>query len=401
MDFSNYKNYPIEQINSETVGSNIEIFQKILKNASNPFAGKLSSELFVEHETQIALQKRVPWHQFYILDPANGEVVSAFRIIYHRGNNGYTNLLVSFVHTKAEYRKRGFIDYLISECIKKYETVGSYEFSVPGSNNKDTDDFIKKHIKPSEKYFWTLYSAVQTFYARFGFVPFRDMNWLTYKAEEVSTYTIDDVKTGFRDTTVELIAFDEDVVKFFADPDYASYVNDSLNDENVRSMSLDNPTFYTCHNRDLCVAELHHKELKNTGLRLKHSNGKESFVIVSGDLHHEELVIHKLFTNLDVATESELLDDDLDRIQKFLHVIFDEYPFRELGFVKGYTFAVTTADLHAKDPDTQSYIIEKLQGNDWSLDTSNTKFLAMMKDYAKDGVAEGTVWLNNGFWCFG
>jgi hypothetical protein len=157
-----YTGYPIKQINSADIADKEDVLQQIIKTTANPFKGKLPTEVFVETEMRVARGSKEPWHQFYVIDPNQQEltIVSSFRIMYKRGNYDNFNLLIGNVHTNPEYRKRGFVRYVVSECIKKYEVPG-YKFEAVGSDNDDADAYIAQNVRPDiYNYYWTLYSGV-------------------------------------------------------------------------------------------------------------------------------------------------------------------------------------------------------------------------------------------------
>ena len=157
--------------------------RQIIETTANPFQGKLPIEVFVETEMRVARGSKEPWHQFYVVDLNQQQltIVSSFRIMYKRGNQDNFNLLIENVHTNPEYRKQGFVGYLISECIKKYEIPG-HKFEATNSDNEDADAYIAQYVRPNTyNYYWTLYSGISEFYAKFGFKSVPEMDWLVYE----------------------------------------------------------------------------------------------------------------------------------------------------------------------------------------------------------------------------
>jgi hypothetical protein len=403
--------YPIKQINSADVADKKDVLRQIIETTANPFKGKLPLEVFIETEMRVALQSKEPWHQFYVVDPNKQQltIVSSFRITYKRGNHNYFNLLIGNVHTNPEYRRQGFVAYLVSECIKKYENPGN-KFEAVDSDNDDADAYITQHLRlDTYNYYWTLYSGVSELYAKFGFKSVPEMNWLIYE-EPVIDKTLppradlEDYPDG--GTQVTLLKTDSalsDINQYFSDPAYASYVNADVSPQ-TRSTNLQYPMVHNFYTRDAVVSSYYERSYKYIGLKINHLvSGKQTFVIICGAIDYSGILIQKLFTDLNVENEEQarLLVQDLAYVVKFLrHIHVADYSLLNLDFITSIKLLVTTQDICTKDKQTHDYVVNTLL-KDWRLDTSNKDFLPMMKDWAKHGISDGVKWINNGFWCFG
>lgn len=407
-----YTQYPIKQINSADVAGKEDVLREIIETTANPFKGKLPLDVFVETEIRVALGSKEPWHQFYVVDPNQDKltIVSSFRIMYKKGNESNFNLLIGNVHTRPEYRKKGFVRYLIGETIKKYEFPG-HKFEAVGSDNEDADAYIVQHVLPDAySYYWTLYSGISEFYAQFGFKSFPEMNWLIYEepvADKAlsSVFEPDTYPAG--GTQVTLLKTDSDlsdINKYFSDPAYVSYVNDGASSSLVRSTNLQHPMVHNFYTRDAVVSAYYGRSYKYIGLKLAHQAlNKETFAIICGAIDYSGILVQKLFTNLSVESENEahILTQDLAYVVKFLrHAHVADYSLLALDFITSIKLLVSVQDICTKDKQTHDFVVSSLQ-KDWRLDTSNKDFLPMMKDWGKPGVSDGLKWINNGFWCFG
>jgi hypothetical protein len=406
-----YTGYPIKQINSVDVADKEDVLRQIIETTSNPFKGKLPIEVFVETEMRVALGSKEPWHQFYVVDPSQAQltIVSSFRIMYKRGNHNNFNLLIGNVHTKPEYRKQGFVRYMVSECIKKYEVPG-HKFEAVGSENEDAETYIAQHVRPDTyNYYWTLYSGVSELYAKFGFKSLPEMNWLIYDepvmgktlspASDLESHTDGGTQVTLLTTNSDL----SDINQYFSNPAYASYVNADASPL-VRSTNLQHPMVHNFYTRDAVVSSYYGRSYKYVGLKIDHPEiGKLTFVIICGAIDYSGILIQKLFTDLSVESEdqAQLLAEDLAYVVKFLrHVHVTDYSLLSLDFITSIKLLVTTQDICTKDRQTHDYVVSTLL-KDWRLDISNKDFLPMMKDWAKPGISDGVKWINNGFWCFG
>lgn len=406
-----YTRYPLKQINSADIADKEDVLRQIIELTANPFKGKLPIEVFVETEMRVARGSKEPWHQFYVTDPNKQQctIVSSLRIMYKRGNINNFNLLIGNVHTNPEYRKKGFVGYLVSECIKKYEVPG-HNFQAAGSDNEDADAYIAKHVRPDiYNYYWTLYSGVSDLYAKFGFRSLPEMNWLIYE-EPVTDKTLipaSDLESyPDSSTEVTLLKTDSDlsnINRYFSDPAYVSYVNADRSPL-VRSTSLQHPMVHNFYTRDAVVSSYYRRSYKYVGLKITHPEiGKQTFAIICGAIDYSGILVQKLFTDLSVESDdqAQLLAQDLTYVVKFLrHVHVADYLLLTLDFITSIKLLLTTQDIHTKDKKTHDYVVSTLQKG-WRLDTSNKDFLPMMKDWAKPGISEGVEWINNGFWCFG
>jgi ribosomal protein S18 acetylase RimI-like enzyme len=406
-----YTKYPIKQINSADIADKEDVLRRIITTTANPFKGKLPIEVFVETEMRVARGAKEPWHQFYVADHKKQEltIVSSFRIMHKRGNNNNVNLLIGNVHTNPEYRKQGFVAYLVSECIKKYEVPG-YKFKAIGSDNEVAEAYIADHVRPDNyNYYWTLYSGVSELYAKFGFKSVPEMNWLIYEEPVsdkslVSASELEGYPNG--ETQVTLLKTGSDlssINQYFSDPAYASYVNANASPL-VRSTNLQNPMVHNFYTRDAVVSSYYARSYKYVGLKIFHPEiGKQTFAIICGAIDYSGILVQKLFTDLSVESEdqTQLLAQDLAYVVKFLrHVHVADYSLLALDFITSIKLLLTIQDIHTKDKETHDYVVSILI-KDWRLDTSNKDFLPMMKDWAKPSVSNGVKWINNGFWCFG
>ncbi|KAH8696634.1 hypothetical protein BGW36DRAFT_381359 [Talaromyces proteolyticus] len=330
--------------------------------------------------------------------------------MHKRGIRNNINLLIGNVHTTPEYRNKGFIRYMIGETIEKYEIPG-YKFGAVASDNEDADAYIAEHIRPDTyEYYWTLYSGVSEMYAKFGFKSVPEMNWLIY--EEPVLDKSHPPPSGLEPyqgvgTQVTFLKTDSDLSnlnQYFSDPAYASYVNSDVSPM-VRSTSLHHPMVHNFYARDAVASAYYGRSYNYVGLKIAHSGiGKQTFAIFSGALDYSGILVQKLFTDLRVDNESQrqLLVQDLAYVVKFLrHVHVADYSLLDRDFISSIKLMLTTQDICTKDRETHDYVISTLEKSNWRLDTSNSFFLPMMKDWAKPGITEGVKWINNGFWCFG
>ncbi|ODV95717.1 hypothetical protein PACTADRAFT_34267 [Pachysolen tannophilus NRRL Y-2460] len=408
-----YSKYPIKQINSSDYPEKKLLLRDVITSTSIDFKGNLPSEVFVITECEVADISQEPWHQFYMIDSSNNdEIICSFRIMYKPGNVKNCNLLIGNVHTNPKYRKKGFAGYMISECIKKYEIEG-YEFECPLSDNDETDKYLNEYLlKGKYNYFWSLYSGVSEYYARFGFKSYPEMNWLIYEepvpAEKQHEFNSLENQELQEYPGVDLIPLKHgdisNITDFFSGQDYVSYINENDNGIFTRSTNLSSPTIHNFYVRDKTVSSYYDRSYKYIGLRIKDSTiGKETFVIFCGALDYSGLLLPKLFTNLnsEIETEREILAKDINYLLNFLKDSFQNYSFLKFSHVNSIKLSITTADICTKDAKTTEFIMNQLISSGWKLDTSNKNFLPMLKDFGKKGTNEDIKWINNGFWCFG
>jgi hypothetical protein len=410
---ANYTEYPIKQINSADVSNNKDVLRQIIAVTANPFSGKLPIEVFLETEMQVALGSKEPWHQFYIVDPSKPKltIISSFRIMYKRGNHDNFVLLIGNVHTNPEYRNRGFVRYMISQVIQKYELLG-HKFAAPESDDADVEAYFSRNLHlDMYKYYWTLYSGVPGLYEKFGFQSVREMNWLIYEepvADKTAPPMCDLEPYSDNGTEVTFLTTESDLTnvnQYFSDPAYASYVNSEAPSSSlIRSTSLEYPMIHSFYIRDAVASRYYGRKYKYIGVKISHPHtGTETFAIVCGAIDYSGILIQKLFTNLQAKNDSErhLLAQDLAYVVKFLrHVNVMDYALLSRDFNGSIKLLITTHDICTKDETTHGFVMETLQ-KDWQLDTSHDVFLPMMKEWAQPGISEGVKWINNGFWCFG
>ncbi|CUM65857.1 uncharacterized protein PRCAT00003506001 [Priceomyces carsonii] len=401
-----YSQYAVKQINSTDFASKKLIMEEIIRITANPFKGNLPVDVFVNVGLDQAEKSTDAWQQFYLLDQLSEEtgIACSLRIFYKKGNMDNFNLLIGNVHTNPKYRRRGLLRYLISECIKKYETEG-YHFLNKSSDNLECDKFLGENIRKKKyNYYWTLYSGVSDLYAKFGFESFPGMNWLTLNIQIKNiSKSAADLSKEHRDLALLNITSDNvaDIDRFIVYPKYLSY-RDTENAKFQRSTSYESSLIRAFLNRDNTVYSNFGIHKRTIGLRILHPLlEKETFVIIGSNIDYSGVLVHKLFTDLSVTIEPEIVTQDLALIENYLKQTIFEYSFDLFINLEKIPISLSVQDIYTKDKETHNFIVQRLAKNEWAYDDSNKNFLPMMKDFGRNGVADEVEWINNGFWCFG
>lgn len=159
----------LRQWNSKQGGAGIE---QVIETAYLAFGGARTRSEFRATETAIAVTSKQPRQFLYLVD---GElVVASVGVVLRRGLAvNSLNLFVMFVNTHPDYRKIGLMEELFNQLLKYYERgdLTHEKWDVDDQTLEDASRFKNDWFRPYENVFWTLYSAVGTYYERFGFVP--------------------------------------------------------------------------------------------------------------------------------------------------------------------------------------------------------------------------------------
>ncbi|KAK6457956.1 uncharacterized protein RJT20DRAFT_27863 [Scheffersomyces xylosifermentans] len=183
-----------------------EVLKSMFTLCGSEWSGKLTPEEFGVREAQrhLNFQKEgTIIHGYYLEDPSTKTIVASTMVRrvdgFYKGADrsnaisslpdpsliGVKNtkfLLISFVFTHKDYRKKGLAQRVVSGAIEATENKIIEEKLEKSTDSKDsfknmvyTDGKVDKQLANyylSKEYFWFLYSGVDKFYEKFGFKDF-------------------------------------------------------------------------------------------------------------------------------------------------------------------------------------------------------------------------------------
>ncbi|GME73239.1 unnamed protein product [Ambrosiozyma monospora] len=173
---TDFSKYCIKQHNSNTYDPNYMYLPQISANTADNFAGIAPHELhipFVNGLYETMNSRGQKWIEFVLVDTTSDEVAASARFLIKKTNSpNCSNVVVSWVNTNKKYQKQGLMGFLLAQCIQKFEDPDGFTFDGELSDDVGAAEFVKSELKTSDN-FWTLYSAVKDYYARFGFSSFK------------------------------------------------------------------------------------------------------------------------------------------------------------------------------------------------------------------------------------
>ena len=416
--------FSIRQINSLTLSEKREEFERVVKSMFGFYISNLSMELFIKCTTSIMRQNTNKWQLFYLYDSRQDEVVSSFMITGRDSLIPETlHLLVGYVHTTPNYRKKGYVKDLISICMSLYESffaTGGFDANgLDEDFKKDTVEYLSKLFTSYKNSYWSLYSAISTYYERFGFTPVPTMNWLSCEFDK----SVDGDMIAFQNQELSIEEyFNTSNIKIINEQEL-EYASKLMTDDNNQSWALkslsrdDHRKLFGISSHSISLADFiahdrflsrEHNDKRNTfniGIEITHQEiNKRTFLIASRFLDNKSLVIHRIFSTLlyDNKEESIILEEDLKKLVLFCKINLLDWSLnvfeKESDSLK---IRLVTEDVWSPEKSTEDYIVNYLKSQ-WEYDDSNSHFLPMIKEFDSNKVdASQIVWLNKGFAFFG
>lgn len=343
---------------------------------------------YLHREKDIFENSTIPWHQFYIVD--DGVVVSSLCLLLRDGNTkGKTDICFTCVNTNPVYRKQGWMEVLFNAVFDIYEKreMKSSKLYVSEETLGECFKFIDEQ-KITDGY-WTLYSIVESYYAKYGFQGFRSLNF--YKQEPLLLLTADE----FELRNDEQFITEGNFCDFLYGDKYLPIASD---DPNERSCGFKSATVPNMFRRLKMMLEFIGEPLNHFGLHIK-SGDKETFIIVGQHFGPYEIMVQRIFTSV---VKEDVLKEHMHRIFEYLsHYIKSNYlKFRE-NQVKDDMQAIWIAkdDVFTSDDKAKDIVYDFLSEKGWSYDDTNMQNLAMVREwYGKP--KEGLKWTYNGFWSY-
>ncbi|GMF98701.1 hypothetical protein B5S33_g3597 [[Candida] boidinii] len=416
--------FSLRQINSLTVGEKQKEFETVIRSMFGFYSSNLSMDVFIKCTVSVMKQNANKWQLFYLYDTKQDEVVSSF-IITGRDSllPNTLHLLVGYVHTTPNYRKKGYVKDLISKCMSLYESFfATGKFDVTSLDEyfiKDTIEYLSKLFGSYKNSYWSLYSAISTYYERFGFTSVPTMNWFSYEFdkstdEDLLAFQNQElcIEEYFNTSNIKIINEQEleYAAKLMTDDNNQSWSLKSVSkDSNSKLFGISSHsislTDFIAHDRFL-FRELNGK--RNTfdiGIEISHQDiNKKTFLIASRFLDNESLVVHRIFSNLsyDNKEESIILKEDLKKLVLFCKINLLDWNSNVIEKENdSLKVLLVTEDIWSTEKSTEDYIVNYLKSQ-WEYDDSNSHFLPMIKEFDSLKIdASQIVWLNKGFAFFG
>ena len=314
--------YSIHQLNNKFNRSDndLKTMKVVYATISSSFKGPLETSDFQHLEMQ-HYEDYTASTQFFYLTAENGDIVSVVEIVPRQGlHQGTLNLLLTMVFTNPDYRKRGLVAKLINWVINFYET-GTTDFdgAIKLADCFEMDQcreyislILPEEIVKSEKIHWTLYSIVGEYYARFGFNPCNDTEWIELCADNF------DIDFELKEDTEKLLTMDNIPTYFTAQ----KYNLPHIEDERFNNCALEEATFPG-------FVQRYQSYLNLNGLKEEFSeHGKYCGFLISGELDASQktiaficpfffmnrIVIPRVYTNV---RDKNIFKHHWERISKF------------------------------------------------------------------------------------
>lgn len=372
-------------------------FKQILSNAWIPFGQPFTLAEFVGTEYAVAQNSKEPRQFFYLMN--DGKVVASMGVLLRAGLAPKTlNLLIIMVNTHPDYRKLGLMGTLISHVIRFYEkgNLTHEDWEVTDETMEQASIFRAQFVRTYEdaNIFWTLYSAVGEYYARFGFVS---MSGFEPFQSSIDVDAIDSVSLELHEgETILKYGADNHLLsdeKFLPNEEYTNLdMNLSFQDQSPMMDILYKAQVY-CQkfNDKLPIPEI--------GFEIV-SKEKTTRIFAGPDIGFDSLCIYRVVSDVDAkATLLDHLRRGMEYVKSHYAKLLMNLPAYHKN-LKTIKIKTTKGDFILTGQIQFDDITEaELQNLGLERDTYTT-LLPMAKSYGFDGVPEGAQMLFNGYWAF-
>lgn len=323
--------FAIQQLNNtyDLGEEDLKSLDKISVANHSIFGGCLNMEEHIAYHRFAFTGKNYHRQLFYISDESL-DVVSSLEIISRVGNHPNTiSLIVSSAFTNPNYRKQGHFGTLLKWAIDYYET-GHTDCGSDYSLGKSiTDPYCQEYLdlavpvemRENDRVHWTLHSIVGEYYKRFGFLPCRNMTWLTTDAESVPN--LSSFEHFELNAENETFLTQKDFEKYYFG---SKYRFEESKDENSRNLAQEDsqivPIWKGLDNYIENENKIVNKQVfENCGLRIMEGD-EETLVLLSPFFISGRIVVQRIFTNV---TDKTVLKRHWERISNFIFSFAQTY----------------------------------------------------------------------------
>lgn len=386
--------YLIKQANSITRDfTDFEAITSVTAVGFRPIAGD-NIERYVETEIYNFMNNELPWQEAYIMD---GETVIASMIIYIRKGSvpNKSDICITFVNTNENYRKMGLMEDLFTFVLNIYEkremVFNPERYEVESRVFEETMQFLDENN--IDNGYWTLYSIVESYYAKYGFHGVRNFDYFKQRPEMLV------VEDDFALNTNEEYVTLDNYNNLIYDDKYIPYPLTS-EDPNERSCNFKTSSIPNLVRRLKMMLQYVNAPLENFGLRITDPIAGETFVVVTQHYGPYEAMVQRFFTSVE---DEKVLESHLDRIYAyFSHYLKNNY-YKLDGNDKeseAQVFWFAVNDMFTTTPESRKTVQKYFNHKKWTYDDTNTENLAMLREWGGAPVDKNLKWTHNGFWSY-
>jgi hypothetical protein len=378
--------YQIKELNTSKFNE-LEL-SSVLRTAWKSFIPEDSNyDVITEKEVDNFVHSPYPLQHFYLTDTQTGEIVASLGLIIRDSNiNSKKNIVLTAVNTTKAYRKKGLMESLICFTISFYEDQNIKKpdfFQIDEETLENSKKFILKYVPIGS--FWTLYSAVDNYYSKFGFQSFKTLN---FYSTQVSVFNKEELKTDYMLANNEQFLTLDNAEFYLTDDKYIPN-QEYLAKDNFRSCSFKQPSIFRFLKGNKFYFKSLGIELSHFGIIIK-SNEETTFLCLAHHFNPKTISIRRFFTNV---KSEDSLNLHLQRIYIFISCFVNNYSLYDDSIL-----CLAEGDIVSNDENKQTILdFFKLKG--WKWDDTNSKLNPMMREWKGEN-SVNTEWKYNGFWCY-
>lgn len=414
--------YTLRQLNNKfnQDSKSVAAITKIFNNLALSFGGTLGVDNFTSIELpQFTENTENPTQFFYLTHPSDqGEdIASIVQIVLRDGLKEQSiNLLVTMVFTHPNYRSKGLFNKLFNWVINYYENEQideSDELLIISDElkGKDCKLFLDTIVDPkyreSKKIHWSLYSIVDDYYKKFGFIGCNDLKWYILDDENI---TVNDFKLKNN----EFLLTENDIEKYFISPDY-NFVKEE--NENTVNCCYEFNSLKIFYDRFKSYLKLDEKEIDDNdlkyfnrlGLLIKdEENNCESLIFACPFFFMNQISIYRLYTS---CPNTEIFQQHWQRFNDYLSEysskIWNDLPFMKKPHCddkKDEQVSTKSILLTPNDFVTKTLLKDDIvnvicsSNSHWNIKESTAIALPMVRDWKAEN--KNLQLAHNGQWCF-
>lgn len=380
--------YEVKQINTDYCTDEKEVAQVLKSTCLNFINNESEIETVLEKEMYNYKTSQNPLQHFYLVNRESGEIIASLGTVIRNSTiPNKKNIVVTVVNTNKYYRKQGLMEMLIKFVIALYEdedfhSVKNY-FVYDDLFMTKSKEFISKYVNNGS--FWTLYSAVGDYYARFGFVPVKTLNYYIIPSNGFLNGKYEsefDIKGNEEFLTIE------NSDEYLVDDKYIPDIS-MLSKDPIRCCSFKNGSIMRFLHGNRIYFNSKGINIQHYGLILKSKQGTTVFCITHF-FDPSILAVRRFFTNV---SDDDILKYHLERIYEYINWYINNYSLRnekgKIIFSEGDIIAPEKAKIE---------ILNYFKEKQWIWNNSNSRWNPMLREWkSKRPVGD---WEFNGFWCF-
>lgn len=382
--------YLIKQSNS--LQRNFEDLPKIMAVTSDVFMPEIGDpELFAKSEIFNYENSDIPWQIFYVMD---GQIVAGSLCLFIREASceGKKDVCITLVNTNPKYRKKGLMEVLFNYIFKMYEKHESYVCKEGYEVSKKTDNecinFLTE-FNVNDGYY-VLYSIVETYYAKYGFQPFKTLNYFKAVLKSILSehdFTLRDNEQYINLSNLENFVHNEKYIPF----------DIVTNDVTERSCNFKTSSILPFAKKLKILLEHEACDLESLGLHIQNDEG-ESFIIINQHFGTHEVMIQRIYTSVEDKT---VLNNHIHRLYHYIshYLKTNYYRMSDNKLDNQWQLMwLSDNDIFTTSKDSKSTIYDYFaKEKAWDYDDTNSEHLAMVREW--DGTPlDGLKWTHNGCW---